>query len=100
MLAPRLMASSDVMAITKWSVQPRKAPPPGWVRRGGAEGYYSDIPRGRIMRGEFLPPQSNSDRGDWFRYQKGKPRRSGARTHPGKEIKMKISPLTTKSRLF
>ena len=55
------------MAVTKWSIQ---APSPKkslayW--RGGAEDYYSDTLRGRVMRGEFLLRHSNSDRGDWFR---------------------------------
>ena len=31
---------------------------------------------------------------------KGKPRRSGARTHPGRKIKMKRTNTNSKSRLF
>src|SRR5215471_281880 len=42
-----------------------------------------------------LPQRDNSERGDWF--QKEKPRRSGARTNPGKKIKMKIPSVTSKS---
>ena len=58
------MASSDVMAITKWAVQApsSKESPASW--RGGAEGYYSDTLRGRVMRASSFRAKSNSDRGD------------------------------------
>ena len=58
----------------------------GW----GIQGHYAEgvVFRTKAIRG----------RGDWF--QKGKPRRSGAKDYPGRKIKMKQPPLTRKSRLF
>src|SRR5215831_5576880 len=60
-------------------------------RRSGAKGIC-----GRRVFG--LPQRDNSERGDWFRKRKAPPKRG--KDSSRKEIKMKIPPLTPRSRLF